>query len=114
MTHDETQYVSRLREAMLKGREKKTKEQLRDELREIEEQIECEKLKVEIARKKRELDDIRSSAATVISVVDYARPTLGASLCSWLDNGLDTRVWMKMTRTDMTAPAGNKCRSYIL
>lgn len=60
MAHDETQYVSRLREAMLKSREKKTKEQLLDELREIEEQIECEKLKAEIKRKKQELEHLRT------------------------------------------------------
>lgn len=60
MTHDETQYVSRLHEAMLKGREKKTKEQLLAELREIEEQIEYEKLKAEIKRKKQELEHLRT------------------------------------------------------
>lgn len=60
MTHDETQYASRLHEAMLKSREKKSKEQLLDELREIEEQIECEKLKAEIKRKKQELEHLRT------------------------------------------------------
>lgn len=60
MAHDETQHTSRLHEAMLKGREKKTKEQLLDELREIEEQIELEKIKAEIKRKKQELEHLRT------------------------------------------------------